>query len=467
MATSTNREQQLKSVRRVLWGVLVANVAITVIKIALGIVTGALVIVADGFHSLIDSSSNLIGLTAVRLATRPADEKYPYGYQRYETLGALAIGGLLMAAAWEIIQTVVDRIINGTQPEITWLSFGLVALTLPVNIGVVVFETRAGKRLNSEILLADAAHTKTDLYVTASVIASLIGIMLGWRWLDLLVATGVVGLIVRSSIRILRDAAGSLADAIRVNPDRIEEIALGVPGVRYVHNVRSRGTSDSVFVDLHVKVDPGMSTAQGHAIASEVERRVCSQDPNVVDAIVHLEPANFEESTDWERIAYRLRQIAYGMGLSLHDLNIHVNPEGELSIELDLEIQGDVTLLEAHQLADSFEKRALEYWPEALQITTHLEPVSDKLFFPVKEVDQTKYENIRNYLESIIEEDKLVELNFQLVEGRLGVVITLEMPSDIKLVESHNRVEDIKLNLLNSYPEVSRVLVHVEPMDSP
>jgi divalent metal cation (Fe/Co/Zn/Cd) transporter len=251
-----------------------------------------------------------------------------------------------------------------------------------------------------------------------------------------------------------------------VNPDRIEEIALGVPGVRYVHNVRSRGTSDSIFVDLHVKVDPGMSTSQGHAIASEVERRVCTQDSNIVDAIVHLEPAYFEESTDWERIAYRLRQIAHGMGLSLHDLNIHVNPDGEFSIELDLEIQGDITLSEAHQLADAFENRALEYWPEARQITTHLEPASDKMFYPVNEIDQTKYKNIRNYLGSIIGENRLMDITFQEVEGRLGVLITLEMPSEVGLVESHNRAEEIKLNLLNSYPEVSRVLVHVEPMDS-
>jgi divalent metal cation (Fe/Co/Zn/Cd) transporter len=155
------------------------------------------------------------------------------------------------------------------------------------------------------------------------------------------------------------------------------------------------------------------------------------------------------------------------MGLSLHDLNIHVNPDGEFSIELDLEIQGDVTLLEAHQLADAFENRALEYWPEARQITTHLEPASDKLFYPVKEVDQTKFEDIRNHLESIIGENRLADITFQEVEGRLGVVITLEMPSEVKLVESHNQVEETKLNLLNSYPEISRVLVHVEPMESP
>jgi cation diffusion facilitator family transporter len=199
-----NRDQQYKSVRRILWGILAANLTITIVKITLGIVTGALVIVADGFHSLVDSSSNLIGLTAIRMAARPADKRYPYGYQRYETLGALAIGGLLLAVAWEIVQSVIDRLIHGAQPEINWVTFGLMALTFPINFGIVIFETRAGKRLNSDILLADATHTRTDLYVTGSVIASLVGIWLGWNWLDLVVATGVVGLIVRASIGLSR-----------------------------------------------------------------------------------------------------------------------------------------------------------------------------------------------------------------------------------------------------------------------
>ena len=202
---SNDRTSHYGAVRRVLWGILIANLAITILKITLGLVTGALVVIADGFHSLVDLSSNLIGLTAIKLAERPPDDRHPYGYQRYETLGALAIGGLLIVAAWEIIQSVIDRLIHGADTEITWLTFGLMALTFPINLGIVFYEVRAGKRLNSSILLADATHTKTDLYVTASVIASMVGIWLGWSWLDLIVASGVVILIVRASVGILRD----------------------------------------------------------------------------------------------------------------------------------------------------------------------------------------------------------------------------------------------------------------------
>ena len=201
------------------------------------------------------------------------------------------------------------------------------ALTLPVNLLIVIIERRAGKRLNSAILLADAQHTQTDLYVTVSVLVSLLGVWLGLPWLDVVVAAGVVALILRAAFGLLRDTTRSLSDAIVAEPQRVEEIAKGVPGVRFVHNVRSRGTPDAGFVDLHVKVDRSMSTGQAHALASEVERRIEHELDNIVDALVHIEPAQLQESTRWERMAYDIRQITDAMRLGYHDLHIHADAD--------------------------------------------------------------------------------------------------------------------------------------------
>ncbi len=459
----TSRQQEYQEVRRVLLVVLVANLAITVLKIVLGIVTGALAVVADGFHSLVDSSSNLIGLAAVRLASRPADSRHPYGYRRYETLGALAIGGLLIAAAWEISRTVLERIIEGAQPELNWLTFGLVFLTFPVNLGVVIYETRAGKRLNSEILLADATHTRTDLFVTASVIASLVGIWLGWSWLDLVVALGVVALIVKASVGILRDAAGSLADVVGVEPQQVEAIASEVPGVLYVHNVRSRGTSDAVFVDLHVKVDPVMATSQAHAVASEVERRICAEIPHVVDAIVHIEPAQPEVSGTWRQIANGLRQIADGMGLGFHDLHIHVNREGEYTIELDLEIRGDITLGEAHELADEFEERLMAFWPPATRVITHLEPIADTLFYPSDVQNPDLKQKIAEMMASNPDIQGVLEIQLSDYGPHRGIMARLMMSPTIPLTKAHATMEAIKRLLHREFPDFTRVVLHVEP----
>ncbi|MCI0540136.1 MAG: cation diffusion facilitator family transporter, partial [Verrucomicrobiales bacterium] len=216
--TPTN-DTSYNAVRRVLWAVLAANLAVTLIKIVLGLVTGALAVLADGFHSLVDTSSNLIGLAAIRLARQPADERHPYGYRRYETLGALAIGGLLLVAAWEIGLALVERVVQGTSPQVAPLSLGLLLFTFPVNIAVAVLEARAGRKLNSEILLTDAKHTQTDLYVGASVLVSVFGVWLGFPWLDVLVAAGVIGLIVRAGYSILRDTARWLTDVAAADPE--------------------------------------------------------------------------------------------------------------------------------------------------------------------------------------------------------------------------------------------------------
>lgn len=452
-------------VRKVLWAVLAANIAVTLLKIGLGLATGALSVVADGFHSMVDSSSNLVGLAAIRLADRPADEEHPYGYQRYETLGALAIGGLMLAAAWEIGRAILERLLSGTSPEISNLAVGLMLLTLPANGLVVWLETRAGKRLNSQILLADARHTVTDLYVTFSVLLSLIGVRLGWGWLDAVIAAAVVVLIVRAAFGILRDTSDTLTDRMAVDPQRVESIAYGSPGVRYVHRIRSRGASGSAFVDLHVKVDPTMSTAQAHAVASEVERRLKTEIAEVSDALVHIEPAARQRLSNWERMAADLRHIADGLGLGLHDLHIQTNLDGRYSIELHLEIRGATSLGNAHALADDFESRVRERWPEAESILTHLEPLPEGVLLAGEQADEETAAAVRSLLLRHVSSSQIAHCRVDCVANHLQAAVTLTLPSEIPFAEAHALTERIETELLASELDLARVTVHAEPAE--
>lgn len=461
------QSDKYKSIQRVLWVILFANLGITAIKITLGLATGVLAVVADGFHSLVDSSSNLIGLAAVRMARRPPDERYPYGYRRFETLGALAISGLLLVAAWEIIRAIIERISTSAQPEIGPLALIIMLGTFPVNLGVVIFETREGRRLNSEILLADAAHTRSDLYVTASVILSLIGMQFGWLWLDWLVAGFVVIFILRAAFEILRDAAGSLADIAGVDPLEIEQTARKVPGVIFVHRIRSRGAADTSFVDLHVKVDPGMSTAQAHAIASEVEHRLREDLQNVVDALVHIEPAKPDEVNPWSQLSFSMRQIAEGMGLVLHDLHIHLDEKAEYEIELHLELPNNVTLGAAHKMADDFEERVQRYWPKASSIYTHLEPLNESFIVPEEDSDLQIDRQIFDYLSNRVGEQSIIEVRSRLIDGHPSAAIRFSLPADLSLMEAHACAEEIERDLLAKIPRLYRVLVHVEPSEAP
>ncbi|RMF44910.1 MAG: cation-efflux pump [Anaerolineae bacterium] len=458
-------DQTYTTVRRVLLGVLLANLAVTALKITLGLLTGALAVVADGFHSLVDSSSNLVGLAAIRLAARPADDRHPYGYRRYETLGSLAIGGLLLAAAWEILKAIIERVQGGAAPHLTPLTVGLVALTFPVNLLIVIAETRLGKRYNSPILLADAEHTKTDLFVTLSVLASLAGVWLGWAWLDVAVALVVIVLILRAAAEILRDAAGWLTDAVMLEPEAVEKIVMQVPGVWYVHRVRSRGTPTAVFVDLHVKVYPGMSTHQAHAVASEVEARLKESFDNVVEVLVHVEPGRpeLEKPDDWHSLAYDLRQIADAMALGMHDLHVHLNEEDGYDVELHLELPPDVSLRQAHDVAETFEQRACQRWPRIHAIITHLEPLPAQILTTSEPVIAPTVAEVRSFAAAQVPVAEVRSVQVRPVAGHVSAALQIALPDDFSLDEAHTQAEMLERALLTRFPRLERVTVHVEP----
>jgi cation diffusion facilitator family transporter len=426
--------------------------------------TGVLAVVADGFHSLVDSSSNLIGLAAISLARRPADDHHPYGYQRYETLGALSIGVLMLVAAWEIASAIIERYLQGGEPEIDLISLVLVMMTFPVNLVVVILERRSGKQLQSEILLADARHTQTDLYVTGSVLFSLVGIWLGWVWLDLVVAAGVVVLIVRSAIGILRDASLWLTDRMVVDIDQVAEVAYSVPGVLFVHRIRSRGTPEAAFVDLHIKVSPSMSTSRAHAIASEVERRMVDEIETVKEVLVHIEPAKKERLSLWDRMAEDIRRLAEGLGLGVHDLHIHIGESEGYVVEIHLEFDDQILLREAHELAEHFELDVQRYWPEVEQVITHLEPLPQKVL-TLKNTESTHLEEkILQVISRIVEQDQVKSLHLYQTAGHLHANLVLVFNEDILLNQAHEMAEKVELVLRSQFLDLEHVMVHVEPV---
>src|SRR5262245_61714760 len=130
---------RFSQVRRVLIRVLFLNLLVALAKVLVGIFTGALAMVADGIHSTIDASSNLIGIVAAALAARPADETHPYGHRRFETMATLIIGALLLLAAWEIFRTALDRFSGAPGISITPANFAVMIGTIVVNVFVAIY----------------------------------------------------------------------------------------------------------------------------------------------------------------------------------------------------------------------------------------------------------------------------------------------------------------------------------------
>lgn len=444
--------------------ILFLNIVVTVVKLIIGFTTGALSVIADGFHSIIDSASNLVGLAALWVAARPPDANHPYGHRRYENVATLAIGVMLLLVSWEIVRGIFDRLTGGEVPMVTPLDIVLMAATFVVNLVVVIYESRRGKALNSDILLADAAHTRTDLFVTVSVVASLITIRAGWWWMDLAVAAAVVALIVRTSFGILRQTSYILTDARVIDPGLIEQVATDVPGVRHAHRARSRGSNDAAYVDLHVRVDPAMSTVQAHAIATEVERRLAQNVPGVVDAVVHIEPSKAPLQSEWQAIAVRARAEADALGIGVHDVHVHEETGGGYTVEMHVEVPAHLSLGEAHAIADDLETRIRQAVPRATTITTHVEPLPSSV--PDEEGEsrgEALAGRIQRAADSIVGQGSSHSIQLHQVDGHLTVSLHLTLPAAQPLTEAHTLAETVEQRILAEAPQVKRIVVHVEP----
>jgi cation diffusion facilitator family transporter len=285
----SGRERQ---VRRVLLTVLVLNVAVALAKIVFGYLSGSLAIVSDGYHSLLDGASNVVALVGLAVARRPPDPNHPYGHQRYETLTSLGIAGLMLLTLFGIVEGAWGRLREGTAPEVTTASFVVMLVTLGVNLGVTTWERRAARQLSSSLLMADARHTLSDVFVSISVIASLIVVRLGFEQADALISLAIAAAIAWGAWTIVRDASTVLSDAIAGDVEQIATAVRSVPGVRGTHNIRSRGADGHVWVDLHIQVDPGMRVDRAHEIASQVAERVEAEFGDPADVTVHIEPAD-------------------------------------------------------------------------------------------------------------------------------------------------------------------------------
>ena len=291
----TPQQDRASEIRRVLLVILVLNWGVAALKLGYGAWSKTLSMVADGFHSLLDGSANIIGLVAMTVAIQPADRSHPYGHRKFESFAALGISFLLLLAAYEIGEGAIRRWRGGTIPQVTMMSFIVMVITMGVNLFVSVYETKVGKRLQSEILVADALHTRSDLYASLAVLASLIAVKFGYPFLDPIAALLIIPLIGRAGIRIIGQSLYVLTDTSRLPPATVEKVALEVQGVRECHAVRSRGFPDAIYMDLHILVDPHLTVAEAHEIAHQVERDITERFPGVADLVVHVEPDIAEE----------------------------------------------------------------------------------------------------------------------------------------------------------------------------
>jgi cation diffusion facilitator family transporter len=284
-----------KKVLLVLWITLVLNILVSSIKIIVGILTGIGSILADGYHSLADASSNVIGLFTMKIAQKPIDEDHAYGHQRYETLATLFIVALLTYLGIEVFVKSISAIQNPSFSKPDTMTLILILFTFGVNIFVATYENIAGKRLKSTLLVADSKHTLSDIYISGGVLINLILISFfnAPLWLDAITSMLVALIIFKTAYGIFKESSHELTDAIAIEPQLIKDIVLKNPKVFSVHKIRSRKSGSQVFIDFHVKSDPNMPLVDAHNLSHDLEDQLRSEFGDDLGVIIHVEPEGY------------------------------------------------------------------------------------------------------------------------------------------------------------------------------
>lgn len=280
------------AVRRVLVALLIANLAVVGAKLAIGLVSHSLAVLGDALHSTIDALNNVLALVVVGLASKAPDEDHPYGHGKFETLGALAIVGFMSITCFELIRDAIGRLAETRSPPLlTDVQLAVLVVTLAVNLVVAWYENRRGQELESDILLADAAHTRADVFITIGVLVGMLLARRGLWWADPALAVLIAGFIVRIAYRIFQRTVPVLVDERAIPETTIRSLAEGVDGVKSAYAIRSRGGRGGQlrYAEVTIGVDRDANVAAAHAIADQVEDRL-KHELRLNEVTVHVEP---------------------------------------------------------------------------------------------------------------------------------------------------------------------------------
>lgn len=460
--------ENFRAIRRVLWITMGFNLLTAAAKLIVGYWTGSLSLIAVGFDSAFDSASNVIGLVGIYVAAQPADKDHPYGHRKAETMTALIIASLLFLTTWELIQSAVERLRNPAliEMEVNAWSFGALLLGIVVHLPVVWYELREGRRLRSDILVADASHTRADIFVSLSVMGGLIAVRLGYPLADPILALVIALVIAKIGIDIIRQGSPTLMDKVAMPAEEVERIALSVPGVLSCHRIRSRGHEQAVYADLHIRVNPAMSTEQAHAIAHEVQHRLRERRPDIHDVTIHVEPSDsLPGEPGQEEIAVRLRRLADGLGIGIHDVWAH-EVDGHYYAELHLEADGTLPLHQAHEIASALEERAFTEFPYLAELAIHIEPRGQ---LNQASVPGAEEKHVAQAVQKVINNTLNAEACHQIRvrRGDRGWTISMHcyLPGDISLAQAHRISTRLEAQLQKEIPGLERVVIHTEPRE--
>lgn len=278
-------------VRKVLLIVLMSNLILGLVKVLYGYNTNVLSITADGYDSLLDALTNIVGIVAVYISGKPSNAQHRYGLTKVETFASIMISCTLFLVAYEIVTAAVDRFFNNIIPVIDVSTYAVLIITLILTILVSRYEKKMGEKFNSDLLISDSEHIKSDALATGIIILSLFFIQNGLTILDPILSLGISLLIIKTGISIMKTNLDILLDVNIINCDEIAQEVRQIYGVNHVHNIRSRGTKSSVYLDMHLVVDNHLSINQADHISRSCKNTLYTKYPEIKDILIQIEPS--------------------------------------------------------------------------------------------------------------------------------------------------------------------------------
>lgn len=450
---------------------VIAALGLTGMKLVVGLLSGSLGILAEAAHSGLDLVAAVVTLVAVSVSDRPADESHPYGHGKIENFSALIETVLLfITCAWIIYEAVRRIFFRSVHVDPSLWAFLVVIVSIGIDVSRSRMLRRAAVKHRSQALEADALHFSTDIWSSAVVLG---GLALVWagrnilpagsHWLeraDAVAALGVAFIVIFVSYRLGKRTVDVLLDSAPDGvKDRIMTAADEVEGVINPGKVRLRRSGARVFVDMTIEVDRNLSLERTHAIAESVEARIQAIVPGA-DVVIHTDP----RETERENLARRIRAIAERNQIPVHNISVQED-QGEIHIDLHLEVDDHLLLHQAHDLASHVERDLRAEIPAIARVNTHIESrgtgVGSGRDVTAEEGDIV--ERVKRVADRIVGRPCSHNILVRRQGDRLSVSLHCGFDPNLPVIEAHRLSSRIEEAIKAEIPEIENVLVHTEP----
>ncbi len=449
---------------------VLAALALTGMKLVVGLMTGSIAILAEAIHSGMDLVAALMTLLAVRVADRPADSEHQYGHGKVEHLSAFFETGLLVITClWIVFESVSRLISGGRHLEITVWAFAVMIVSIIIDYWRSGALGRAAKKHGSDALAADALHFRTDIWSSLVVLLGLSLVVIGeltgqsqvWGKADAVSALVVAGIVLYVSGRLAKSNIDALLDRAPAVVGRdVERAVRSVSGVQEFRRLRLRRAGNRIFADLVVGVPRTTTFAKAHDLSERIERVISQIEPRA-DTVVHLEPVKGRHETTVDQIDYLARQ----QGIRAHDVRVR-EIDGKLDADLHVEVDPQLSLEGAHNVASRLEEAVRAANPTIRSVNTHLEAPAIQAE-PRDEVTEHLHpllDRVRHLSDSVAGEGSCHDIRiYESSEGLIDIVLHCTLPADLPIQAVHDVSTEVEKKLRDRIPQLGNVLVHIEP----